>query len=158
MIVILIMERPKINWDKYGEICLAISAFVDFGVLLVMSQAQQLWIMYAGYIFFRVAYQAMITTAQFNIVSRIASNSFGFVFGVNTFIALGLQTILTLIVVDEKVLGLTIRPQFIVYACYHAFIGLVFVFVIFFRQIRDFVKKYRRNVVEPSSKIEENEL
>lgn len=158
MVVILIMERPKINWDRYGEICLALASFLDFGILLVMSQAEHLWIMYAGYIFFRVAYQVMITTAQFNIVSRVASNSFGFVFGVNTFFALGLQTILTLIVVDERVLGMKIRPQFIVYACYHAVIGSVFLFVMVFRRVKSCVKKYRENPLRSSSKIEENEL
>ncbi|KAE9546313.1 hypothetical protein FO519_010475, partial [Halicephalobus sp. NKZ332] len=56
MVVILIMERLKINWDKYGEICLALASFFDFGVLLIMSQAEELWIMYTGYVVFRVAY------------------------------------------------------------------------------------------------------
>lgn len=105
------MERPKINWDRWGELCLTVASFADCLLLLAMASAQKLWIMYAGYVCFRVAYQAMITTAQFNIVSRIASNNLGFVFGVNTFIALGLQTALTAIVVEKSALGLSIRKQ-----------------------------------------------
>uniref|UniRef100_A0A914YD60 Uncharacterized protein n=1 Tax=Panagrolaimus superbus TaxID=310955 RepID=A0A914YD60_9BILA len=111
MIVILGMEKPKINWDRWGELCLTVSAFIDCLVLFAMASAQKLWIMYAGYIIFRVAYQAMITTAQFNIVCRIASNNLGFVFGINTFIALSLQTALTAIVVEKSALGLPIRKQ-----------------------------------------------
>ncbi|KAG7265974.1 hypothetical protein CRUP_022679 [Coryphaenoides rupestris] len=47
-------------------------------------------------------------------------------FGINTFVALGLQTILTAIVVDEKVLGLDIVTQFIIYGSYYAAISVVF--------------------------------
>jgi hypothetical protein len=38
-------------------------------------------------------------------------NSYGLIFGVNTFIALVLQSILTVIVVDERLLELDTRTQ-----------------------------------------------
>uniref|UniRef100_A0A914QJM0 Uncharacterized protein n=1 Tax=Panagrolaimus davidi TaxID=227884 RepID=A0A914QJM0_9BILA len=137
MIVILAMEKPKINWDRWGELCLTVSAFLDCLVLIAMASAQKLWIMYTGYIIFRVAYQAMITTAQLNIVCRIASNNLGFVFGINTFIALSLQTALTAIVVEKSALGLSIRKQFYVYSAYHAGIGFIFLLAIIGRFIRN---------------------
>lgn len=42
---------------------------------------------------------------------RIPSNSYGFVLGFNTFVALALQTVLTLVVADEHGLALSIRTQ-----------------------------------------------
>lgn len=51
---------------------------------------------------------------------------YALVFGVNTFIALGLQTVLTLIVVDASGLGLEITTQFLIYAGYFALISVVF--------------------------------
>lgn len=51
---------------------------------------------------------------------------YALVFGVNTFIALALQTLLTLIVVDARGLGLDITTQFLIYASYFAAISLVF--------------------------------
>lgn len=51
---------------------------------------------------------------------------YALVFGVNTFIALGLQTVLTLIVVDASGLGLEITTQFLIYAGYFALIAVVF--------------------------------
>ena len=62
-------------------------------------------------------YQVMMTVASFEIVKDLPRNSYGLVFGVNTFIALGLETILTTIV--NTWLSLDPRPQFEVYGlCY----------------------------------------
>lgn len=48
-----------------------------------------------------------------NIATELTAASYGLVFGSNTFVALFLQTILTLIVVDEHGLALDIRTQVI---------------------------------------------
>ena len=53
----------------------------------------------------------MSESFRFNIAERLASYSYGLVFGFNTFVALVLQTILTLIVVDKIGLALSIKPQ-----------------------------------------------
>jgi hypothetical protein len=45
------------------------------------------------------------------IVKHLNEDSYGLIFGVNTFIALVLQSLLTVIVVDEGVLGLATRTQ-----------------------------------------------
>lgn len=51
---------------------------------------------------------------------------YALVFGVNTFVALLLQTALTLVVVDTAGLGLDIFPQFLIYGCYFAAIATIF--------------------------------
>ncbi|KAG9485602.1 hypothetical protein GDO78_008603 [Eleutherodactylus coqui] len=51
---------------------------------------------------------------------------YALVFGVNTFIALLLQTLMTVIVVDSSVLGLDLFTQFKIYAGYFAVIAAIF--------------------------------
>ena len=48
---------------------------------------------------------------RFQIASNLSMECYALTFGINTFVALCLQTILTAIVVDEKVLGLDIVTQ-----------------------------------------------
>ncbi|XP_005003253.1 thiamine transporter 1 isoform X2 [Cavia porcellus] len=68
----------------------------------------------------------LIAAAVFQIAANLSMERYALVFGVNTFIALALQTVLTLIVVDASVLGLEITVQFLIYACYFALIAVVF--------------------------------
>lgn len=48
---------------------------------------------------------------RYNIAKNLATESFGLVFGFNTFVALLLQTILTIAVADERGFALDIRSQ-----------------------------------------------
>lgn len=50
-------------------------------------------------------------THSTQLALRVDYNSYALIFGFNTFLALVLQTILTLIVADEHVLDLPIRTQ-----------------------------------------------
>uniref|UniRef100_A0A914DWM1 Reduced folate carrier n=1 Tax=Acrobeloides nanus TaxID=290746 RepID=A0A914DWM1_9BILA len=140
-IIILLLQKLEVNWNKWGEFWLAFASLFDFGILLFMALTKSLWVMYIGYAIFRVIYQAMITIAQYNIVCRISPYSYGFVFGMDTFIALALQTILTTVVVNEHGLNLPIRTQFVVYSGFYLFIGLVFFIVIISRLCVAYAKK-----------------
>lgn len=48
---------------------------------------------------------------RFQIAANLSMERYALVFGVNTFIALALQTLLTLIVVDASGLGLEVTTQ-----------------------------------------------
>ena len=50
-------------------------------------------------------------TFSYEVASRISPDSYGLVFGVNTFMALFFQTILTLVVADDAGLALPPRTQ-----------------------------------------------
>merc|ERR1719186_159106 len=106
----------KFNWSLLGEGTLAIISILDAAVLYLMANTADIWTAYIGYLEFRSLYQMMITVASFEIASNITQNSYGIVFGFNTFLALGLQTILTSIVADSVGLALPPRQQFRVYA------------------------------------------
>ena len=84
---------------------------VDALMLYFMATTTTITMGYAGYIVFRALYQMMITVASFEIASNISQNSYGLVFGFNTFLALGFQTILTSVVADSVGLALPPRQQ-----------------------------------------------
>uniref|UniRef100_A0A915Q6S2 Reduced folate carrier n=1 Tax=Setaria digitata TaxID=48799 RepID=A0A915Q6S2_9BILA len=110
-ICILLLGLAKINWDRWGELSLAIISLIDTLVLIVYSRAQSIWIMYVCYIGYRSLYQMMITIAQWNLARKMIGESYGLVFGLNSFIALLLQAILTAIVPDQRGLNMPVRRQ-----------------------------------------------
>ncbi|KAE8604739.1 hypothetical protein XENTR_v10014814 [Xenopus tropicalis] len=118
----------KVNWEVSGELALAIFSAVDAGALFLMDYSTNIWMCYAGYLIFKASYMLLITIATFQIAVNLSMERYALMFGVNTFVALALQTILTLIVVDPRGLALDIVTQFLVYGCYFAVItGIFFV-------------------------------
>jgi hypothetical protein len=60
------------------------------------------------------------------IIEKIPIDNNAFIFGLDTFIALVFQTLLSILVTEVKYLN-DIKRQFVVYAFFHGFIGLIFV-------------------------------
>ncbi|XP_078522626.1 thiamine transporter 2-like [Lissotriton helveticus] len=116
----------KINWDLSGELALAIFTGLDAGALFLMCFIRNIWVCYASFLVFKSSYMLLITIATFQIAINLSEERYALIFGFNTFIALALQTIVTVIVVDSKGLGLDIVTQFLVYACYFAIIAGIF--------------------------------
>ncbi|KAM3715721.1 Folate-like transporter [Dirofilaria immitis] len=137
-ILILILGQVKVNWDKWGELMLIIISSIDTIILIIYSRAQSIWIMYACYIGYRSLYQVMITIAQWNLARKMIGESYGLIFGLNSFIALLLQVLLTIIVSDQHGLHLSVREQFLVYGRCHVFIGTIFLISLCYSLIRRF--------------------
>ena len=102
-----------------------------------MSKTKQIWVAYigkrareknqdcwnnsllcffAGYLAFRMLYQVMMTVASFEIVKSLTRDCYAIVFGANTFVALGIQSILTAVV--NSSLKLDSRTQFLILGIY----------------------------------------
>ena len=90
---------------------MAVISVLDAVMLYLMAITDDIIVCYMSYIVFRALYQMMITVASFEIASNINQNSYGLVFGFNTFLALGFQTILTSIVADSVGFALPPRHQ-----------------------------------------------
>uniref|UniRef100_A0A8C0XN97 Thiamine transporter 2 n=1 Tax=Castor canadensis TaxID=51338 RepID=A0A8C0XN97_CASCN len=116
----------KINWDLLGELALAVFSVVSAGALFLMHYALSIWPCYAGYLIFKSSYMLLITIAVFQIAVNLSVERYALVFGMNTFIALVIQTIMTVIVVDQRGLNLPISTQFLVYGSYFAVIAGIF--------------------------------
>ncbi|NXD85673.1 S19A3 protein, partial [Halcyon senegalensis] len=116
----------KVNWDLSGELALGIFSAMDAGSLFLMRFTDNIWACYAGYLAFKACYMLLITIATFQIAITLSMERYALVFGFNNFIALVIQTVLTLVVVDSKGLGLDISTQFLIYGSYFAVIAGVF--------------------------------
>ncbi|XP_036995141.2 thiamine transporter 2 [Artibeus jamaicensis] len=116
----------KVNWDLLGELALAVFSVVNAGSLFLMHYTTNIWACYAGYLTFKSSYMLLITIAVFQIAVNLSVERYALVFGINTFIALVIQTLLTVIVVDPRGLNLPVSIQFLVYGSYFAVIAGIF--------------------------------
>ncbi|XP_045838275.1 thiamine transporter 1 isoform X3 [Meles meles] len=101
----------KISWSTWGEMMLSLFSLLIAASVYVMDTVHNIWVCYTSYVIFRIIYMLLITIATFQIAANLSMERYALVFGVNTFIALALQTLLTLIVVDSSGLGLDITTQ-----------------------------------------------
>ncbi|XP_055146831.1 thiamine transporter 2 isoform X3 [Symphalangus syndactylus] len=101
----------KVNWDLLGELALAVFSVVNAGSLFLMHYTANIWACYAGYLIFKSSYMLLITIAVFQIAVNLNVERYALVFGINTFIALVIQTIMTVIVVDQRGLNLPVSIQ-----------------------------------------------
>ncbi|XP_070538092.1 thiamine transporter 2-like [Ptychodera flava] len=121
-----ILAFVKFNWTIFGELTLGVVSVLDSCLLLVMSITSNIWIAYAFYVLFRASYQFLITIASFQIAAHLTTERYALVFGCNTLVALALQSLLTVIVVDKHGLDLPANTQFKVYSGYFFIIGGIF--------------------------------
>ena len=97
---------------------------------------------------------------SFEIARQIKSDSCGLVFGINTFLALAFQTILTLIVVE--ILQLNPQKQFVIYGLYSFAIALLLLVIFITNGFRKGWKPYLEEIkkngiwVETKEGIEED--
>lgn len=63
------------------------------------------------------------------IAERVSQDSFGLTFGINRFLSLGIQTIITFVVTDTSTLGLDESYQFKVYGIYYLGVAIFIVLV-----------------------------
>ncbi|KAM3836471.1 thiamine transporter 1 isoform 2-T2 [Vipera latastei] len=143
-VAVFAVGHIKISFLTWGEIVLAMFSFFIAAAVYIMDTIQNIWVCYASYMAFRIVYMLLITIATFQIATNLSVERYALVFGVNTFIALALQTVLTLIVVDAKGLGLDIVTQFMIYAAYFAAIAVLFLISGTYSIIKNFWTKERR--------------
>ncbi|XP_073523333.1 thiamine transporter 1 isoform X2 [Phyllobates terribilis] len=125
-VAVFIVGYINISWSTWGELLLAVFAMIIAVTVYIMDIIGNLWVCYAMYVLFRTIYMILITIATFQIAANLSMECYALVFGVNTFTALVLQTVMTVIVVDSSVLGLDLFTQFKIYAGYFAVIAIIF--------------------------------
>lgn len=120
----------QINWKHIGELVLAVCSIIAGSMLLISSQTEYILVCYICYVVFGGIYYFMITMASSEISQRIQDDSYGLVFGLNTFLALAFQSIMTMVVVTSSIgFGLSPRNQYLVYGLYHLFIAFLFILI-----------------------------
>ncbi|XP_041897673.1 thiamine transporter 2-like isoform X3 [Corvus kubaryi] len=106
-----LVQYMKINWDHFGELALGIFSAIDAGCLFLMHFSTNIWACYASYLIFKACYMFLLTIATFQIAVNMSMERYALMFGLNNFIALLIQTILTIVVVDSRGLGLDMVTQ-----------------------------------------------
>ncbi|XP_063709074.1 folate transporter 1-like [Culicoides brevitarsis] len=128
VIVTLLAEKIQKSLMKNRSNLVILTLLTAFsGLSLVMTaKTANLYVSYAGYMTFSTLYAFTITICASAIAKKLEDDSFGLVFGINTFVALVMQTVLTVTVVSGDVFVLNIVQQFMVYA------GFYFLFAILY--------------------------
>ncbi|XP_059850526.1 thiamine transporter 2-like isoform X2 [Hypanus sabinus] len=129
----------KLDWEVWGELALGTLSVVNSGVLYVMALTNGIWVSYTCYTILKSSYMVLITIAMFQIAVNLKGH-YALVFGINTMVTLTLQTLLTVIVVDSRGLGLDIITQVLIYATYFAAVAGLFLV----RGVYTFVQTGRR--------------
>uniref|UniRef100_A0A8C0FK88 Solute carrier family 19 member 1 n=1 Tax=Bubo bubo TaxID=30461 RepID=A0A8C0FK88_BUBBB len=116
----------KIRWTLWSELVIGVVTAFQAGLLLLMNTTSNIWLCYAAYVLFRGSYQFLVPVAIFQIATSLSKELCALVFGVNTFFATVLKTIITIIVADKRGLGLSVHPQFYVYFGYFTLLVVVY--------------------------------
>ena len=117
-----------LNWSVLGEPVIALISIFEGAMLYLAGSTNDLWVTYICYMAFNITYSVLITIARYfssfskkkqktnslsfhssEVAKGLKQEAYGLVFGINTFMALAFQTILTLIVADS--VGLALEPQ-----------------------------------------------
>ncbi|XP_051580510.1 solute carrier family 19 member 3b [Myxocyprinus asiaticus] len=136
----------RVQWGVWGELSLGVFSAVGAGCVFLMGLTNNIWLCYAGYAIFKASYMFLITITMFQIAVNLSMECYALTFGINTFVALTLQTILTAVVVDSTALGLDIVTQFIVYGGYYSTISVLF----FIQGLYTVCKHYRTSAMGPN--------
>ncbi|KAG6935277.1 solute carrier family 19 member 3 [Chelydra serpentina] len=145
----------KINWDVSGELALGIFSALDAGSLFLMHFTANIWACYASYLVFKSCYMLLITIATFQIAVNLSMERYALMFGFNNFVALVIQTIITVVVVDARGLGLKIVTQFLIYGSYFAVIAGIFLIRSIYTTVSIKCKKETRNFSNGPQNIKE---
>lgn len=116
----------RIRWARWSALVIGGVTAFQAGLLLLMSTTSSIWLCYVAYIFFRGSYQFLVPLAIFQIAASLSKELCALVFGLNTFFATVLKSLITIVVADKRGLGLAVRPQFYVYAAYFALLAAVY--------------------------------
>ncbi|CAJ1087144.1 thiamine transporter 1 isoform X2 [Xyrichtys novacula] len=129
----LLVGYLPVCWSVWGELALCVLSLLMAVCVFVMDMLKNIWLCYGSYVLFRATYMLLITVATFQIAASLNMQRYALVFGVNTFMALLLQTLLTLVVVDSAGLGLDVFTQFFIYGGYFTFIAVIFLLAGFYK-------------------------
>ncbi|MBN3302269.1 S19A3 protein, partial [Amia calva] len=116
----------RLDWSVWGELALGLFSSLNAGSVYLMDMTGNIWVCYACYVVFKSSYMQLITICTFQIAKNLTKERYALIFGVNTFVAVALQSILTAVVINTKSLNLSIMTQYFIYGSYFAVIALIF--------------------------------
>uniref|UniRef100_A0A3Q3KQM5 Uncharacterized protein n=1 Tax=Monopterus albus TaxID=43700 RepID=A0A3Q3KQM5_MONAL len=115
----------SLEWSVWGELLLGVLTFLIAGAVFLMDLTDNIWISYTCYILSKTIYMQLATICSFQIAKTLSRKRYALVFGINIFMGMVLQSVLTAIVINTKSLQLTITSQFVIYASFFVAVSLL---------------------------------
>ncbi|XP_075398305.1 reduced folate transporter [Tenrec ecaudatus] len=116
----------KIRWALWSKLVIATVTAIQAGLIFLMIRTNNIWVCYTTFVLFRGAYQFLVPIATFLIASSLSKELCALAFGINTFLATSLKTLITVIVSDTRVLSLPVHSQFQVYFGYFVVLSVLY--------------------------------
>lgn len=117
----------KSSFEKYDIYLLTLCSFIEGGLILISAATSSVYVSYFMYIIFGILFHFIITIVTAFVARLLSEDSFALIFGINTLVALIIQTIFTVIFVTETAsFTLTPRQQFNVFGYYFIGLGVIF--------------------------------
>ncbi|KAL0615469.1 Reduced folate transporter [Plecturocebus cupreus] len=119
----------KIRWARWSKLLIACVTATQAGLVFLLSHmhhASHIWLCYAAFVLFRGSYQFLVPIATFQIAASLSKELCALVFGVNTFFATIVKTVITFIVSDVRGLGLPVHKQFRLYSVYFLLLSIIY--------------------------------
>uniref|UniRef100_A0A182WCD3 Uncharacterized protein n=1 Tax=Anopheles minimus TaxID=112268 RepID=A0A182WCD3_9DIPT len=113
-------------FEQWALWILTVCSGLQGGLILYSGFATNIWVAYVLYILFGTLYLFMVTMASAIVAKYLEEDSFGLIFGINTFVAIGVQALLTLATISERGLMLDPRDQFKVYGGYFLVLSIIY--------------------------------
>ncbi|XP_078391181.1 reduced folate transporter [Cetorhinus maximus] len=114
------------QWSLWAELIIFVVTALQAGLLFLMNTTTNIWVCYVGFVLFRSSHQLLVPIAIFQIAASLSKELCALVFGINTFLATILKTIITLIIADKRGLGLHVNNQFYFYIGYFSLLATTY--------------------------------
>lgn len=116
------------SFQKYDYYILTVASLLQGGLTLVSAYTSSIWIAYFVYILVGIIYNFIITLVTAFVAKFLSDDSFALIFGINTLMAISVQSVLTVLFVAETAsFTLTAREQFFVFSMYFFGLGVIFI-------------------------------
>uniref|UniRef100_A0A182PFY6 Reduced folate carrier n=1 Tax=Anopheles epiroticus TaxID=199890 RepID=A0A182PFY6_9DIPT len=113
-------------FEQWALWILTVCSGLQGGLIFYSGFATNIWVAYVLYILFGTLYLFMVTMASAIVAKYLEEDSFGLIFGINMFVAVGVQALLTLATISERGLMLDPRDQFKVYGGYFLVLSVIY--------------------------------
>lgn len=111
-----------------GKVITALFSVLSAGACFMLAFSNNIWVCYSGYILFLCFIYFLITFASAEIMKSMETKNFGLIYGMNLFLALVLQTVLQVLILD-KVLAITVATKFVVLGGFLVLMFFLFGFI-----------------------------
>ncbi|XP_054267909.1 folate transporter 1-like isoform X1 [Macrosteles quadrilineatus] len=125
-VICFMVGKLKIDWQDHGDIVIAVCTLVQAMALYASAQSSSIIISYGLYIITSVLCDLLTVICNSQIALQIKYDGFGLIFGINFFLSVGYQGILTYVLTSKNTLALPIREQFVAVGVCTAILGIIF--------------------------------